>query len=142
MPTAPTTPEIRRYQRGDQDQVISLLTRVLPDSQPHNEPLSVLLEKQAHDNLMFVAADDTTLCGFVICGYDGHRGWLYSLAVLPDYRRHGTGRQLVETCLATLRDLGCRKVNLQVRSGNEAVLAFYRRLGFETEPRTSMGMTL
>ena len=75
-----------------------------------------------------------------MAGYDGHRGWLYAVAVDVDYRRLGVGQQLVERALAALKQRGCIKVNLQIRADNYTVAAFYRELGFEVEDRLSMGM--
>jgi hypothetical protein len=75
-------------------------------------------------------------------GYDGHRGWVYSLAVAPQLRRNGIGRDLMRHLESTLRSLGCVKVNLQVRTKNEHVVAFYEQLGFCVENRISMGKLL
>jgi len=75
-------------------------------------------------------------------GYDGHRGWLYTVAVKQEYRRRGIGRQLVDHAVAALSDMGCPKVNLQVRSTNKEVIAFYEAAGFSTEDRVSMGKRL
>jgi ribosomal protein S18 acetylase RimI-like enzyme len=64
-------------------------------------------------------------------GYDGHRGWIYYLAVAPDRQGEGLGRALVEAVEARLLALGCPKVQLMVRPDNTAVLGFYERLGYE-----------
>jgi ribosomal protein S18 acetylase RimI-like enzyme len=72
-------------------------------------------------------------------GYDGHRGWLYAVAVGRQYRRSGVGTALVRKAEAALRELGCNKINLQVRAGNAAVTDFYSRLGYAVEERISMG---
>ena len=135
-------PEYRRYLPADRDAVVHILQTVLPDDQPHNEPVTVLRQKLAKDDLLFVAEVDGTINGFVMAGFDGHRGWIYSLAVLPECRNLGLGRGLVNQCLVALEQLGCRKVNLQVREGNEQVISFYERLGFSVEPRTSMGLLI
>ena len=72
-------------------------------------------------------------------GYDGHRGWLYAVAVDPRMRQRGIGRALVEHACAELAARGCCKVNLQVRNGNEAAARFYESLGFDRELRISFG---
>ena len=74
-----------------------------------------------------------------MAGYDGHRGWLYSLAVAPEARRRGLGSQLVVHAQSALAKLGCQKLNLQVRADNGEVAAFYQSLGFDIEERISMG---
>ena len=67
------------------------------------------------------------------------RGWLYHLAVAPEFRRRGFASQLVRAAEERLRRLGCSKVNLQVRETNREVVAFYRALGYAVEERVSMG---
>ena len=115
---------------------------MLPDSSSYNQPTFALERKLAVDDLIFVAGQDGQLTGTVMAGYDGHRGWLYSVAVLPSHRRYGAGAKLVQAALAALVDIGCVKVNLQVRLDNEAVTAFYESLGFAAEPRINMGLKL
>lgn len=130
---------IRRASERDREQIVALLSEVLPDAQPHNEPNLVLDQKWRVDDLILVAIESDRLLGSITVGYDGHRGWLYSLAVTPGARRQGLGARLVREALAALDRLGCRKVNLQVRTDNREVVRFYRSLGFEVEDRISMG---
>ena len=75
-------------------------------------------------------------------GYDGHRGWVYSLAVDENERHRGIGTALVRKAERKLRGFGCLKVNLQVMPDNEGIVEFYRRLGFSVEDRISMGKRL
>jgi len=77
-----------------------------------------------------------------MAGYDGHRGWLYTVAVSPQYRRQGIGRKLVQHAESALIEMGCLKINLQVRASNAEVVAFYQRLGYLVEERISMGKLL
>lgn len=131
---------VRTLATSDAPSVISLWNKVLPASQPWNEPLGALRRKRDHlDDLVFVAQSEEEIVGAVMAGYDGVRGWIYSLAVLPEFRRRGIGRALVEHAEKSLAQLGCLKINLQVRSDNGEVIAFYERLGFLTEDRISLG---
>jgi len=134
--------EIRPYRSSDREGLIQLWRRALPDDSPHNEPNSVIDAKLAVDHLLFVASETERIVGSAIAGYDGHRGWLYSVAVHPDRRRRGLGSELVNHAVAALKAAGAVKVNLQVRSSNAAVVAFYGALGFEVEDRISMGKRL
>jgi len=115
-----------------------------PDNPPRNHAARSIPAKLAmSDDLLIVAEDKSgAVVGSVMAGYDGHRGWLYSVAVLPEMRRTGLGAKLVEEACSRLRRLGCIKVNLQIVSSNHAVEAFYAKLGFQTEPRISMGREL
>ena len=131
--------DIRNYRHTDRNALIELWSNVIPDDPPHNAPASVIDAKLAIDDLLFVAENKGRIIGACLAGYDGHRGWLYAVAVASDYRRQGLGRGLVRHALRALAQIGCIKVNLQIRASNEAVAAFYRSVGFEIEDRISMG---
>lgn len=134
---------IRQCTEEDIDAIISLWNGIFRNDSLHNEPRGSIERKlQMHDGLFFVAESDGTIIGTVMAGYDGHRGWLYSLAVDPDFRHRGIGASLVETAEMALKQLGCLKVNLQVLGDNGAVVEFYRKLGFMPEDRISMGKRL
>jgi len=129
---------IRKYRQTDRNALIDLWSSVFADDPPHNDPARVIDAKLAIDDLLFVAEDNDRIVGACLAGYDGHRGWLYAVAVASDYRRRGLGAMLVRHALRALQEVGCIKVNLQIRAGNEPVAAFYRSLGFEVEDRISM----
>jgi ribosomal protein S18 acetylase RimI-like enzyme len=132
---------IHRFEaRAHRTQVVRLWHRVFGYESPHNAPQFVIDKKLAlGDGLIFVAEAGGAVVGSVMAGYDGHRGWIYSLAVLPEYRRRGVGSRLMRHAEEQLKLLGCPKINLQIMQGNEAVEAFYRKLGYQTEQRISMG---
>ena len=133
--------QIRSCSEHDRPGVIALWEKVFPDDPPHNAPVRVFDAKLAmHDGMLFVATDADAVIGTAMAGYDGHRGWLYTVAVSPDCRRRGVGTALVRHSVNALRVAGCTKVNLQIRATNTAVRGFYESLGFETEERLSMGM--
>lgn len=93
----------------------------------------------AADGLFFVALSGREVVGTVLAGYDGHGGWLYSVAVHPSHRRKGIGMNLVRHAEEALTAQGCMTINLQIVSSNESVKTFYESLGYSTEPRISMG---
>ncbi len=130
---------IRKYHESDRGALIGLWNTVFADDPPHNEPSAVIKAKLAVDDLIFVAQHDGNLVGACMAGYDGHRGWLYAVAVLKEHCRNGTGEALVKYAIQSLKELGCIKVNLQIRSTNTEVAAFYKTIGFVTEERLSMG---
>jgi len=130
---------IRKYQEKDKNSLVALWQSVFPEDPPHNEPSSVIEQKLSIDDLIFVAEYDSTIVGACIVGYDGHRGWLYAVAVSQNYRRNGLGTKLIKAAIKSLKALGCIKVNLQIRATNTAVADFYKSLGFSTEDRLSMG---
>ena len=131
---------VRTYQDTDRDSLVDLWASTFPDSPAYHEPSEVIDRKLAVDNLIYVAIEDEELIGACIAGYDGHRGWLYSIALSHNKRRTGAGSALVEHAIQSLKEMGCVKINLQVRSENSDVAAFYETLGFEKEDRVSMGL--
>jgi ribosomal protein S18 acetylase RimI-like enzyme len=135
--------EIRVYEDRDEAQVVALWGEVLADGAPHNDPVTSLRSKLAVErDLLLVAVVDGTVIGTVMGGYDGHRGWVYAVAVAPAYRRRGIGAALLRRLEAALAERGCMKVNLQVRASNAGVVAFYEKLGYAVEERVSMGKRL
>jgi ribosomal protein S18 acetylase RimI-like enzyme len=132
------------YHDGHFGGVDALWRACFPNDPPRNRAETAIPAKLAlSDGLLLVAEDGAgKVIGTVMAGYDGHRGWLYAVAVDPASQRSGIGTALVKEACQRLRALGCMKVNLQVRAGNEAVAAFYRKLGFAEEARISMGRSL
>src|SRR5262245_25161549 len=123
--------------------VKTLWQEAFPDDPPWNKaevaiPAKLVVQPQ----LFLVALDGDLVIGSVMAGYDGHRGWLYAVAVLNARRRQGIGAALVRGAEDCLRSMGCSKINLQVRARNAVVIEFYKRLGYMIEERTSMGKRL
>ncbi len=132
--------EIRPYIESDEPGVVSLWREVFPDAPAHNVPEEDILRKlEVQPELFLVALDEGELVGSAVAGYDGHRGWVYYLAVKPDHTRKGIGSALMERVEQELKKLGCPKLNIQVRESNKQVVSFYRKLGFEVEELISMG---
>ena len=125
------------------EEVIALWHDVFGYEAAHNEPNLAIDRKLAlGDGLFFVALCDGAVVGSIMAGYDGHRGWLYSLAVLPGYRHRSIGSELVAKAEEALAGRGCMKINLQIVEGNEGVQAFCASLGYSTEVRVSMDKRL
>lgn len=132
--------EIRTFQERDRSAVIALwqacgLTR--PWNDPDSDisfciakPESTILvgEREGPNNTRTVVAS-------VMTGHDGHRGWLYYLAVDPAQQKSGLGRAMVAAAENWLQQRGVPKVMLMVRPENDKVRAFYDALGYAEEPR-------
>lgn len=133
---------IREFHRDDTEATIRLwqncgLTR------PWNDPLLDINRKLAVDpGLFLVGILDNHLIASVMGGYDGHRGWIYYLAVDPDHQGAGHGLSLMQAIETRLLNQGCPKINLQIRAENKAVVEFYSSLGFTKEETLSMGKRL
>jgi ribosomal protein S18 acetylase RimI-like enzyme len=135
--------EIRPFADADEPAVIALWREVFPDEPAHNDPATVIrLKRAVQPELFLVAASGPDVIGTVMAGYDGHRGWIYTVAVSPRHRRQGVGTALIRRAEEALTALGCPKVNLQVRATNRGVVAFYEAVGYAVEERVSMGKRL
>jgi len=134
---------IRPYLEEDKDGVVDLWEAVFPDSPPWNVPEEDIERKLKIQRELFLVAElDKVIIGTAMAGFDGHRGWVYSVAVDEKFRKRGIGKELMERVENGLRAIGCTKLNLQVRSSNTEVVDFYRKLGYLVEDRVSMGKRL
>ncbi|MBU8934543.1 MAG: GNAT family acetyltransferase [candidate division Zixibacteria bacterium] len=134
---------VRPYELSDEEAVVALWNVAFPDPAPHNDPQTAIARKQEiQRELFFVATIEERLVGTALAGYDGHRGWVYSVAVDPECRRRGIGAMLMTRVESELACIGCPKLNLQVLASNSEVVAFYHRLGYHVEERVSMGKLL
>jgi GNAT superfamily N-acetyltransferase len=88
---------------------------------------------------ILVAVDEAKIVASVMVGHDGHRGWLYYLSVLPAMQGKGLGKATVRAAEAWLRERGIWAVNLNIRSENAKVRAFYAALGYELRDVIVMG---
>lgn len=138
-----TAPVIATYEARHFDGVDALWRAAFPGDPPWNRAHIAIPEKlRIQPDLFLVAEAEGVVVGTAMAGYDGHRGWLYAVAVAEGLRRSGIGSALIEEAETRLRRRGCQKINLQIREGNEAVAAFYRRHGYAPEARMSMGKRL
>lgn len=133
---------LRTYRPSDHDALVSLWSRC-GLLRPWNDPSRDIERKLAHDpDGLIVLEAGGRLAGAVMAGYDGHRGWVNYLAVDPGHQGQGLGRLLMAEAERRLREQGCPKINLQVRSSNEQVIAFYRHIGYRVDDVMSMGKRL
>ena len=134
--------KIRPYSPGDEKEVIELWRRcnlVYPQNNPRRD---IERKMEVNPELFLVGLVDEKVVASVMGGYEGHRGWVNYLAVDPDYQRKGLGRRIMSAVEDKLLKLGCPKLNLQVRAGNETAMVFYKKIGFKTEDVVSMGKRL
>ncbi|PIG08332.1 GNAT family acetyltransferase [Comamonas sp. 26] len=135
--------EIRVFAQADIEAVVQLwndcgLTR--PWNDPHKD---IARKLSVSPELFLVGTDDQgLLMATVMVGYDGHRGWINYLAVHPSHQRQGHASQLMQQAEQLLTARGCPKLNLQVRAGNEVVIALYESLGYTDDKTVSMGKRL
>jgi len=133
---------IRTFQPEDTDPVITLWQRcdlTVPWNDPHQD---IKRKLAVQPELFIVGINKGTLVASVMGGYDGHRGWIYYLAVDPAFRHHGYGRRILRKLEQRLSEAGCPKINLMVRETNDGVLDFYRSLGYTDDEVVNLGKRL
>jgi ribosomal protein S18 acetylase RimI-like enzyme len=126
----------------DTDVVVALwqacgLTR--PWNNPHHD---ILRKLDVQSSLFVVGEQGSDIIASAMFGYDGHRGWVNYLAVLPSQHRRGYARQLMEYGERELLSRGCPKLNLQIRSDNLEAKSFYIALGYAEDEVVSFGKRL
>lgn len=133
---------IRPFRPADQENVIALW-QACDLVRPSNDPAKDIARKLRLNPEWFLVGEcDGRIVGSLMLGYDGRRGWINYLAVVPEYQLCGLGRSLMTAAEEMLRAAGCPKINLQVRLDNAAAIAFYERLGFTLDPVLSLGKRL
>jgi ribosomal protein S18 acetylase RimI-like enzyme len=133
---------IRPFAIADEASVVELWRRcdlVRPWNDPHKD---IQRKLTTQPELFLVGELAGQLVASIMAGFDGHRGWVNYLAVLPENRKAGLGRALMRHIEDALEARGCPKVNLQVRTTNYAVIEFYRRIGYTTDDVVSFGKRL
>lgn len=131
---------------AETDQVIALwqacgLTR------PWNDPRKDIARKLTVQPELFVVGIEREggqdrVVATAMAGYDGHRGWVYYVAVDPSLQGGGAGALLMAEVEGLLVELGCPKVNIQVRTGNDRVIGFYEHLGYAPDGALGFGKRL
>ena len=137
-----TSLHIRPFRPDDEAAVIALWRRC-DLVRPWNDPSKDIGRKlQVRPEWFLVGELEGRIIACVMAGYEGHRGWLNYLAVDLEHQRHGYAREIVDQAERLLKEAGCPKINLQVRTSNQAVIEFYRRLGYAEDDVVSLGKRL
>jgi ribosomal protein S18 acetylase RimI-like enzyme len=111
-------------------------------TRPWNDPAADLRRAVEGCSSTVLCSFDGELQGTALVGHDGHRGWVYYLAVRPGLQRRGIGRSLMLECEEWLRARGVPKLQLMVRQTNPAALGFYERLGYVDAETVVLGRFL
>lgn len=136
------TMHVRDFREMDRPDLVALweacgLTR------PWNDPNDDIDRMVAtRDATILIGHAGDQLAGSVMAGQDGHRGWVYYLAVDPALQGKGFGRELMEEAGLWLQSRGAPKLELMVRDGNDHAAKFYETLGFERQQVTVYGKWL
>lgn len=133
---------IRAFGLPDTDRVVELWHAaglIRPWNDPHKD---IERKLTTQPELFLVYEDDEETIGTAMIGYDGHRGWVYYLAVAAERRGAGVARALMAEAERLLIERGCPKIMLMVRSDNTAVIDLYEHLGYAVESTKVLGKRL
>ncbi|MGD9142707.1 MAG: GNAT family acetyltransferase [Dehalococcoidia bacterium] len=112
-------------------------------TRPWNNPgLDIERKIKVNPELFLVGLIEGKVVASAMGGYEGHRGWVNYLAVDPERRRQGLGRKMMDVIEERLSEIGCPKINIQVRDDNTEALNFYSKIGYNTEEIISLGKRL
>jgi ribosomal protein S18 acetylase RimI-like enzyme len=105
-------------------------------TRPWNDPAAdIALARQGSNATVLIGRDGVSIVATVLVGHDGHRGWVYYLAVDPDRRQTGYGSVMMDAAENWLRERGIEKLQLLVRPDNTRVKDFYQSLGYSMQER-------
>lgn len=130
---------IRAFSAADEAAVVELWRRcdlVRPWNDPHKD---IARKMVVRPDLFLVGVVDGKVVASVMAGYEGHRGSVNYLAVVPEHRRRGLAREILGEVERLLRLDGCPKINLNVRTTNLEVIEFYRRMGYAVDEVACLG---
>jgi ribosomal protein S18 acetylase RimI-like enzyme len=131
------------YAKSEDREAVVALWRDCGLTRPWNDPdADFVLALGSGASIVLVARAGEGISGSVMAGFDGHRGWVYYLAVSPDHRRGGLGRALMVAAEVWLRERGAPKIQLMVRGANADALGFYEALGLERQDVVTLGRFL
>ena len=105
-------------------------------TRPWNDPAAdIALARKGSNATVLIGRNNGSIVATVLVGHDGHRGWVYYLAVDPDRRHKGYGRVMMSAAEDWLRERGIEKLQLLVRPDNRSVKNFYQSLGYSEQER-------
>jgi ribosomal protein S18 acetylase RimI-like enzyme len=105
-------------------------------TRPWNEPAAdIALARLGPNSAILIGRDGGAIIASAMVGHDGHRGWVYYVAVDPDHRGKGHGRAIMVAAEEWLRQAGIAKMQLMVRADNAKVQAFYESIGYDEQER-------
>ncbi len=133
---------IRPYHPDDENDVIKLWDKCHLITRKNNPVRDIARKLMVNPEWFLIGAIEGKLVASCMVGYEGHRGWINYLAVLPAYRHRGIATLLIREAEKVLRAAGCSKINLQIRETNTDVIRFYKSIGFTKDPVLSMGKRL
>ena len=134
--------KITTYRPEDLDEVVNLWQQC-ELTVPWNNPEKDIDRKLVTGQEWFLVGRlEDQIVATAMGGYEGHRGWVNYLAIAPEHQGKGLGKLIMQELETRLTKAGCPKLNLQIRSSNQQVINFYKKLGYQVDDAISMGKRL
>lgn len=134
-PLSPAPLAIAPIEDGDVENVVALWQRCFLARPWNDSHADIALARRGDNSTILVGRESDKVVSTAMVGYDGHRGWVYYVAVDPDCRLSGHGRTIMAAAEEWLRARGIEKMQLMVRSDNAKVHAFYESIGYAPQDR-------
>ena len=117
---------------GDADvAAVATLWQASGLTRPWNDHMAdIALARRGPNSAILVGRDGDAIAATVLVGHDGHRGWVYYVAVDPDLQGTRLGRAIMNAAEDWLRAAGVPKLQLLVRPENAGVASFYQSIGY------------
>jgi ribosomal protein S18 acetylase RimI-like enzyme len=133
---------IRQFLPVDQEAVINLWKTCNLTKSWNNPEQDIRRKLKDSPELFLVGTIHGIIVASVMAGYDGHRGWIYYLAVDSEYRKQGLGKLIMAAAEEKLVEIGCPKIDLMVRKNNLDVISFYEKIGYGHDEVITMSKRL
>lgn len=134
--------KIRSYNLSDEKEIIQLWAEcslILSQNDPIRD---IKMKMKVNPELFLIGELNGKIIASCMAGYEGHRGSINYLAVLPKFQKEGYGAKILQKAEKLLTDIGCPKINLQIRKSNKKVVKFYKSLGYNVDEVINMGKRL
>ena len=133
---------IRTYQHTDMEDVIHIWKECGLIRSWNNPKLDIQRKVKTQKDLFFVAELSNKIIATAMFGYDGHRGSVYYLAIDPIHQNKGLGKLLMDNIEKKLKEIGCPKINIFIRSSNINVKNFYKSIFYDEQDCLTYGKRL
>jgi ribosomal protein S18 acetylase RimI-like enzyme len=130
---------LREFTMEDYHTVVDVWLKAGLSLRPGDDYDAIRRKLDRDPELFLTATVAGEIVGTALGAFDGRRGYVYHLAVLPSFQGRGIGKLLLAELERRLAALGCAKMNLTVNPRNTGAIDFYKRLGFNREEHVAMG---
>ena len=134
--------KIKIFEEDYRDQILSLWQKCKLIKTWNDPNKDIDRKLKVKDDLFLVIEYNNLIIGSAMAGYDGHRGYVYYLAIDPIHQNKGFGKLLMDNIEKKLKEIGCPKINIFIRSSNINVKNFYKSIFYDEQDCLTYGKRL